>query len=114
MKKYKMSRIHSMKLQRKYFDAISNGSKIYEGRINDNKRKSIEVGDSIVFTCENMMLNKTITQKLEFSSFEEAFENISLELCLPGITNVDQAIDLYYSFGFEEEEKIYGVVFFKF
>ena len=39
--------LHEMKLQDQYFDMVKSGAKIYEGRLNDEKRKLINVGDVI-------------------------------------------------------------------
>ena len=40
---------HKMKLQPKYYDFILNGTKRIEIRLNDEKRKTIKVGDTITF-----------------------------------------------------------------
>ena len=41
--------IHEMKLREVYFNLIKEGKKIYEIRLNDEKRQQIDVGDYIVF-----------------------------------------------------------------
>ena len=40
---------HMMSLQEPYFGYIKNGEKTVEGRLNDEKRKNINVGDIIIF-----------------------------------------------------------------
>ena len=65
---------HEMKLKPQYFDLIKCGKKIYEIRLNDEKRQLMKVGDSLVFKREPEMtesLNTTIDQLLYFESFEE-------------------------------------------
>ena len=41
--------VHEMKLRRYYFDKIKCGEKIYELRLNDEKRRKISIGDQILF-----------------------------------------------------------------
>ena len=41
--------VHEMKLQDVYFEKVKCGSKIYEIRLNDEKRKLINKGDFITF-----------------------------------------------------------------
>lgn len=40
-----------MKLQQKPFDSIKTGQKTIEMRLNDEKRRLINIGDEIEFTC---------------------------------------------------------------
>lgn len=100
-----------MNLQKKYFDSVLEGTKIYEGRINDEKRKVINVGDFITFKAGDDEIVKKVDEKFLFSTFHEAFESIDLNL--HDVFDIEEAIRIYYSFGFEEGEKKYGVVFFK-
>ena len=44
---------HEMGLQNKWFDAIESGRKKFELRLFDDKRKQINVGDTIVFTSKD-------------------------------------------------------------
>lgn len=41
-----------MKLRPTYFDMIADGTKIYEIRLNDEKRQPVQVGDIITFQRE--------------------------------------------------------------
>ncbi len=41
--------IHKLNLMDKYFDLILSGEKVLEGRLNDEKRKLINIGDEIIF-----------------------------------------------------------------
>lgn len=43
---------YEMKLRAIYFDKIKSGEKIYEIRLNDERRKDLKVGDTIVFKKE--------------------------------------------------------------
>ena len=45
--------MHEMRLDEKWFKLINNGKKTVEGRINDEKRKLINIGDQIKFINKN-------------------------------------------------------------
>lgn len=100
-----------------YFDAIKNGKKLYEGRINDEKRKKWIEGSLIrlVNTETQEIMNAKIVSRSEFASFEDAFKDIPVEQMLPGVETVDEAVKIYRSFPtYSEGEKEFGVVVFKF
>lgn len=44
--------VHKIKLRKIYYEMIKSGAKIYEGRLNDEKRRLISVGDIITFQKE--------------------------------------------------------------
>ena len=50
--------MHIMKLQEEYFNFIKNGTKQYEIRLNDEKRRRIKVGDFIEFQKEPTLEEK--------------------------------------------------------
>lgn len=108
--------LHEMKLQSKYFDKIKSGEKIYEIRLNDEKRKIIDVGDTIIFSRETDLKEKitTIVQDLVyFASFEEMAQTLPAKKI--GFENLDtkSIIDIYHTFYSSEDEKKYGVVAIK-
>ena len=43
---------YKMKLLPQYFNYIKNGTKRLELRLNDEKRKDLEINDIIIFACE--------------------------------------------------------------
>lgn len=105
--------LHEMKLQSKYFDKIKSGEKIYEIRLNDEKRKDIDVGDTIIFSRETDLKEKitTIVQDLVyFASFEEMAQTLPIKKI--GFDNLDteSIVDIYHTFYSQENEKKYGVV----
>lgn len=53
---------HNMKLQPKYYNYMLNGTKRIEIRLNDEKRKNINLGDTIIFT--NTSTNESFILKL--------------------------------------------------
>ncbi len=52
---------HKMKLDIVPFEKISSGNKIIESRLYDDKRKQINLGDQIEFSCNNNPEKKIIT-----------------------------------------------------
>jgi isopentenyldiphosphate isomerase/ASC-1-like (ASCH) protein len=103
-----------MKLQDRSFDLISNGSKIYEIRLNDEKRQKLKVGDEIIFSKYSDRRIKVKTKIVDLI-YSKNFENL--------MTKVDplfsgwkedsspkkcaQDMLKYYP---EEEQNEYGVV----
>ena len=63
--------IHIMKLKEQYFNYIKYGTKKYEIRLNDEKRKNIKRGDfiefqkdrNIIFCGKKLFLKKIMNQK---------------------------------------------------
>ena len=108
--------IHEMKLREEYFDKIKQGQKIYEIRLNDEKRHLISIGDVILF-------NKLpdLTEKLQvlvenltyFQSFKEMASSLSPQEI--GFENLskDEIEKIYHEFYSLEDEKKYGVLAIK-
>ena len=106
---------HQMKLQEKDFNLIKDGVKVYEVRLNDEKRKEVEIGDFIEFS-NNSNLDEKITclvrSIFNFDSFKYMTDNLSADkLGLEGLTK-NKIIDLYHEFYSKEDEEKYGVVAF--
>lgn len=102
---------HEMHLHNDPFNKIKNGTKTIEIRLNDEKRRLIQVNDNIVFT--NRFNGEEITAKVvnlhhyeNFASLYQDFDKISL-----GYNIEDEAqpkdMEMYYS---KEEQEKYGVV----
>lgn len=70
---------HISGLQKMYFDMVKSGEKIYELRLNDEKRKNIKAGDDYVFGLEPdriSLIRKKIKERLDFKNFNEACEKL--------------------------------------
>lgn len=107
---------HDMKLKAIYFDKIKTGEKNYEIRLNDEKRRLINVGDVLIFNKEPELKEKIATEVKElvyFNSFEELLNTLPVEKI--GFKSMDkQSIkDVYYQFYSKEDENKYGVVAIK-
>lgn len=113
--------IHEGKLQSPYYEYIRDGVKIFEMRVNDEKRKKMQVGDIWNFTHNSLPITETpkystkIIEKKLYNSFEDAIIETGYNRLLPNATSNEEAIKIYNAFGdgaYEREAKQYGVVRF--
>ncbi|MBQ8425832.1 MAG: ASCH domain-containing protein [Clostridia bacterium] len=107
---------HIMKLREIYFNKIKDGEKIYEIRLNDEKRKLISIGDTLTFLKEpnhTETLETIVEELIHYNSFEEMTN--SLDPYEIGFDNEEKQsiIDIYHSFYSTEEENKYGVLAIK-
>ncbi len=108
--------IHKMKLRKVYYDMIKNGTKIYEGRLNDEKRQLIDVGDVIIFQKEpdlSESFEAIVKDLIYFDSFEEMANTLPLEKVGFETENAQEVVGIYHQFYSIEDEKKYGVVAIK-
>ena len=108
-------RLICMNLDGVHFDNIKNGSKIYEVRLNDEKRQILSVGDYISFTnnqtLETMVV--TITELLHFDSFEEMAKNIDYSQIGFNTLSEAEILETYHTYYSKEKEHQYGVLAIK-
>ena len=97
-----MDDIFTMRLNEPYFSSIYNGKKKYEIRINDEKRRELEVGNLITFICRDDPTKQytcEIEQLLYFDTFVELFNNIRKEDCgFKSTQTADEIEDLFLKF----------------
>lgn len=105
---------HYMELYSQPFDSILNGTKSIELRLNDDKRKKIKIGDTIVFSKAvnpNVQIKAEVKNIYTFASFDELYKSLPLDKCgylpeeVPFASPHD--MDKYYS---KEKQLKYGVV----
>jgi ASC-1-like (ASCH) protein len=106
-----------MNLDPDHFNSILSGSKIYELRVFDAKRKRFKLKEDIVLyergTQRTMV--KTMVELSFFHSFREALVATNIKQILPNETTVETAIQVYESFpNYIENAKRYGVIRIKF
>lgn len=104
---------YNMGLQEKYFDYMKNGSKKIEIRLNDDKRKLLNVGDTIYFMKEPDRIEKfksQIVSLTHYNDFTDALNNINIE----DVSSIDTKreeylndLEMFYS---KEEQQKYGVL----
>lgn len=107
---------YEMKLRGEYFDKIKSGQKIYEIRLNDEKRQQFKVGDYILFRRvenEDDTLDVVIEDLLHFKSFADML--ILLPLKDIGFENKTrkEVEDIYHTFYSKEDEEKYKVLAIK-
>lgn len=105
--------IHEMKLKPIYFDKMKSGQKIYEVRLNDEKRQLIEIGDIIIFKKEpilNENLHVFVKDLVYFKSFKEMIDSISMEKIGFENSTKEEVEKIYHSFYSVEDERQYGIV----
>ena len=103
---------HNMKLHLQPFEMIKKGQKTFELRLYDEKRRKINLNDTIIFTNKNgEELTVSVKALHKFSSFKELYEALPLEKCgyskeeLPTASYTDM-LDYYPN----ESQKKYGVL----
>jgi ASC-1-like (ASCH) protein len=107
------------KLQSPYYEYIRDGIKIYEMRVNDEKRQKMNIGDIWKFKhASDETLPQYDTQIIDkkiYKSFEEAIEETGYEKLLPNAKSKEEAIKIYNAFdngNYETDAIKYGVVRF--
>ena len=105
--------IHIMKLKEQYFNCIKDGSKKYEIRLNDEKRKLIKVGDFIEFQKEPELKEKIIVkveELLYFNNFNELLNTLDISLIAPSnVSKEDLNNDLNRFYPIDKQEQ-FGVL----
>ncbi len=105
--------VHKMKLRHIYFEKIRTGEKIYEIRLNDEKRRLISVGDFITFRDESNLdekMQKRVKDLLYFDSFTEMLDNLPLkEIGFENFSKLEVENVYHHFYSFENEKK-FGVV----
>jgi ASC-1-like (ASCH) protein len=108
------------KLQEPYYTYVRDGIKIYELRVNDEKRRKMKIGDIWKFKNANNEklpeFNTKIIDKKIYKSFEEAIKKKGYKKLLPNCKSIEEAIKTYNAFDggmYEVDAKKYGVVCFK-
>ncbi len=104
---------HVLKLQPRFFNYIKNGTKRVELRLYDEKRQKINLGDIIIFKKEPD-LEETLKVKviglLRYKSFEELFNDFSIDLMADKSMTKDELLNTLEEFYTPEKQKQYGVV----
>jgi len=109
------STIHNATLNDIYFDFICDGTKTYEMRLNDKKRRDIKIGDFFKFTSKSgKTIDTKIVERLDFARFSEAIDKIGFKELMPQMENSNDVKGAYLDFeGYREKEREFGVVVFK-
>ena len=105
---------HEMLLAPRPFHMLATGQKTIELRLYDEKRKKLQIGDSIRFYCTENQTQTILTEILAihiFDNFTQLYQELDLLSCGYTKSNVNTAkpedMELYYSL---EQLKKYGAV----
>ena len=103
--------MHRMNLWNDSFEAIKDGWKTIEMRLNDEKRNQIKIGDEIEFTSikTNETLICKVTNLFRYKNFDELYNNhnkISIGYAKDESANPDDVL-MYYA---KEDIERYGVL----
>ena len=95
-----------------YLNAIILGTKTVEGRLAKPEYLALKPKDRICFTdTTGKCYEAEVLKVRKFSDFKSMIETSTLQACLPGVTSIQQGVDIYRSFpGYKESEKTLGVV----
>ena len=108
---------HQMKLNESPFEKIRSGVKIIEIRLYDDKRKNIDIGDTIIFSKLPDLketLSVKVTWLVRYQSFEELLNDFSMDYFWCS-NNYDKKsfIEAMYKIYTKEEEGKYWVLWIK-
>lgn len=104
--------IHKMRLQAEPFEKIRSGRKTIELRLLDEKRKKIQIGDTIRFSCDQYpheVLSTTVTNLFSFPSFAVLYESLPMTDCGYSTEDSPSPTDMEQYYSLEEQSK-YGVL----
>lgn len=100
---------HNMRLVDFAFKRIKNKEKDIELRLNDEKRRLINIGNNIIFTHldTNEKIKVEVTNLYKYKTFKELFDN--LDNSRFGLDKND-TFEIMYNFYTKEEEEKYGAL----
>ena len=106
-----------MKLNTAPFELIRSGKKIFELRLYYDKRRKLEIGDTIIFSNVSEpeeQIAVYVKALLRFTDFESLFEEIGLERCGNGADDsVNDAVQRMYIYYSKEDIIRYGALAIK-
>ena len=107
--------VHEMKLNDKAFNNIKNGIKKFELRLYDDRRKNINLGDTIIFHNLNNLddtISVNVLALLRYPSFADLFADIDYRLCGPA-NSLEDNLERVHTFYTTEQEKKFGILAIK-
>lgn len=74
----------------------------------------MQVGDVIQFSHAKESFQVRITSLHHYGNFQEYLEAEGLKDCLPGISTIEDGVDIYHQYYTEKEEYLYGILAIRF
>ena len=101
-------------VDKKSFDDIKSGAKSVETRANSSKYQSIQVGDTLTFSCGGEKFSKTVTKKYLWKSIDQMVKEISFKKIMPDVASVEEMKKIYSSYpNYDAKIREFGLVGFK-
>ncbi|XP_047977022.1 uncharacterized protein LOC125219167 [Salvia hispanica] len=94
-------------VQEPFFSLLSDGLKTIEGRCAVGDYKRIRAGHVLLI---NKCLTLQVQYVRQYSSFREMLEVENLANILPGVTSIEEGVQIYRNFYSEEKERSNGVL----
>lgn len=104
---------YEMKLKPVYFEKIKAGEKIYEVRLNDEKRQLLKIGDTLLLKKEPNLaeiLQTKIVDLIYFKSFSAMLDKLPAKQIGFDNYSKNQIENIYREFYSVEDELKYGIV----
>lgn len=105
--------IHQMALNEEYFESIKKGTKKVEVRLNDAKRRKIQIGDLIEFRSvsnQEHILTVSVIELRKYDTFQEMYQSIPFKNFDCDGWTMDEMIDGTYEIYTAEQEKEWGTL----
>ena len=113
--------LHTMNLSEPWFSLVNDGTKTIEGRIYDDKRRTIQIGDTITFTnngnsFSKVVVNLAIWDNTNKKTGKVGWKNVidwtNYKKLIPTAENDKEAIKVYEDIpGYKEKAKEFGIIF---
>ena len=107
---------HRMGLYDIPFRSIEKGTKVFEVRLNDEKRRAIKVGDRIEFVMvptKEEYLEVEVLELHEYKTFEEMYQDIPYRLFDCEGWTLDELVEATYKIYTKDQEKQWGALAIK-
>ena len=104
---------YNMKLLPQYFNYIKNGTKRLELRLNDEKRKDLEINDIIIFeklSDDIEYLNTKVKKIYKYNNFKDLVNDFDIELIADKSIRKDELLKILNEIYTVEEQNKYGVL----
>jgi len=106
---------HNLQLATIPFVAIKEGNKTIESRLFDEKRQTIQIGDTIIFTNREAT-NETVTANviglLHYATFHDLFtHNQPIKFGGPSVEWLENQINEFYSLDDQQKYGVLGIEF---
>ena len=104
-------------LHKEIFDIVKDGVKDVEVRVNDDKRRKLHVGDTLIFVnrgCENDKIKTKVNNLVYFKNFTDVVDYYKMEIIYLKETTKDEYLKLMGKFYSNKDVEEYGVVAIEF